>query len=256
MKHFLWLALLLPFLTGCSITLNESNHYTTEDVAGRKVLILAPALDSIVVNNRDDIEDDFNGDKRDPRLVLRNAFCKSLVKNLKQKVEQPGKTIFESDSLIELSLRDTTNLFAKQLLLRNEQRMINFYLPKKEWLIAQGKKPDIVVVITNLVYGRDLSYSGGMGHFMPGTTVSTPHGSFNTGGMYVGGGGSIPYLGGMYTFIIYDYNKDKWISFGQPTVSHTIFLWGLTRGGWENTFEEAADKLLEKSPWEKRSNSY
>ncbi len=251
MKHFLWLVLFLPFLTGCASELvNMSNNYSTKDIGGRKVLILGPALDSIDIKNTDDIRDDFDNKKDDARKVLRGEFYKKVLATLEHDFETQKYEIFESDTSLEIPQRYTTDAFFKQYPIGEDKTMINFYLPTKEWLISKGKTPDIVILISTLTYGRDISAGSSGGYFMPGTTVSTPHGSFNTGGVFVGGGGSISKLNGFFSFIIYDYKKDTWINYGAPQVAASIPFWGLTKGVWEDTFEMAAQKLLGNSAWE------
>lgn len=251
MKNCLWVLCFVPFFAGCLPQVaNMSNNYTDNDVYKRKVLLIAPPIDSVSVANKDDVEDDFSNTKDDARVVLRSAFYNAVAANLHKLESMQNAHIFEDDTLLELSVKDTANLLCLHYTIDKGKIPLMFYLPKKEWLTAHGKTPDIAIVITTLAYGRNVTFSSGAGHYMPGVKVSTPTGSYTTGGMFIGGGGGASSLDGSFSFLIYDYKKDTWINYGIPKVSFGIPIWGLTRGGWNSTFEEATDKLLANSPWE------
>ena len=258
MKPYYLLLLILAFCTGCSSSLLiERNSKAPSDVSGRRVLILAPPENSVTISNPDEITKLFPKDKRPANTILKSYFCQTMYKMVRESNSAQGQNVFSADSLAESYKNNMRDFFIEEIPLGKDTKTTMFFLPTKEWLVKRGKMPDIVVVINSLAYSRGSTLTFNAGHFTPGLTVSTPHGSFTTGGSYVGGSsGSSEDLLTEAQFIMYDYVHDTWITCGKPEFSKTIAIWGLTSLSWRNTFEDVMNSLIVKSPWENTIDSY
>jgi hypothetical protein len=253
LRHiFFTAAVVLLTLAGCSPSLITSNDNAMTDMENRHVLILAPMDNSVFVKNADDVQDDFSKDKREPGVVIRSQICRTIFSMMHAANETQKSNIFSSDSLIGISTYDLNNTFIQEVRIGKDTALTTFYLPTKEWLIKNGKKPDIVAIINSVSYSRGQEFIPSWGHYTPGQTISVPGGTIKTPGMFVGGGGgNSDKLFAEIKFILYDYRNNNWITCGKPVVSKNITIFGLTKGGWEDTFEDIVKTMFEKSPWEK-----
>ena len=250
MKYYLILIAFLVVFAGCSPSLITCNNYDVSDAENRHVLILAPMDNSVYIQNASDVLDDFPNDKREPSVVIRSQICQMSDWVIRHAKKANGNDIFSSDSLIAISTLDMDNTFIREARIGEDTALTTFYLPTKEWLIKKGINPDIVALLNSVSYSRGATCTSGAGYYMPGHTISTPGGSFSTGGMFVGGGGYSNNLFADVKFILYDYKYDNWITCGKPIITTSIIL-ALTKNGWEESFDKIIKAMFEKSPWEK-----
>ena len=247
MKRFLSLAFILLLLVGCSSMSHYKVVYPNQpDVQGRHLLFLPVSEDFIRIENKDDVEDDFSEDKREPELVLRDSLYTTIIKTAPKLLKK--SIVVEKMNPTEIfTLQTKSNLFSFKYKVSEADTAHTFFIPNKDWLIAHGKVPDIIALITDISFGRNSSSSNSPGHISSGSTVSTPGGSFNVGGGVMTGGGSLPSLDARFGFIIYDYKKDTCIVYGSSVAGSKI-AFGMTISNWNSTFREVAEKMFSKTP--------
>ncbi len=238
-------------LVGCQSGSNiiRNEKYNRLRLTGKSVAISPVPLDVITVQNKDDAEDDFETDKRKPEVIVQDSLYQKIVR-------QAGNSLFRNKVHPALpfdkfpALHDSASFFGVSCKMKDDGKdtLVTFFVPKKE--IFGEQAPNAVVIINRIVIGRNLSgRSLSMPTYMPGPTISTPGGSFQGAGMWVGGGGSSEYLGGIVEYIMWSYDENEPISYGVTNVADK-FLFGMTNNVWHNLFRQVGKKLFEDSPFE------
>jgi hypothetical protein len=251
LKRLIYLPILLLLIAGCKTVSLVSVNPEFKTAQGRSLLLMPVPSSAIYISNKDDVADDFSEDKRDPELVLRDSLYLGMISNAEESVV-PGVSIEWMDSTEFSSLRDTSNYLF--LHVKGDQGNITatYFVPRKKWLIAHGAQPDLVLSIKKISFSRNQEYSAG--HFTPGVTVSTPHGSFTTGGAYVSGGGTLS-LGAQFEFMIYDYKNNMWVAYGISEAS-SYFLFAMTRGDWDAIFHSIVREAVSGCPALEKPREY
>jgi hypothetical protein len=214
-----------------------------KNAQGRSLLLMPVPASEIFISNKDDVEDDFREDKRRPELVLRDSLYLGMISNAEDNV-RPGVTVEWMDSTEFISLRNPSNNVFLQFSEDEIDTAHTYFVPKKEWLIAHGQTPDLILSITKINFGRNQNFMPGT--YMPGHTVSTPHGSFTVGGGFIGGG-STSSLDAEFEFIIFDYQNNTWVSHGKGVAS-SHFLFAMTRSDWDNVFRSIVSWAVFECP--------
>lgn len=236
--------LFIGCLPSSTIIMNEK--YKNQNLSDRSMLIMPFSEESITIMNKDDVADDFEGDRREPEEVIKDIVYKTLLEN--SKFSLTGIKIYDKEVKFNCFLfqKDSARYFSIKKSFDNDSITYKFYVPKKEFLTANNINADIVLVINKLTFGRNLTYNAPV--FMPGNTISTPGGSFTTPGHMVGGGSS-EFLAANFDFIIYDYSKNDVITYGSTGVS-TNFIFAMTKSTWETTFYRIDRELFKKTPFQ------
>ncbi|MGE5797316.1 MAG: hypothetical protein ACM339_02990 [Ignavibacteria bacterium] len=233
-------------VTGCggsSIIVNEK--YKDQDYSNRSILIMPFPEEVVTVHNKDDVYDDFEEDRREPEAVIKDFLFKSINENAG--ISLKGIKIYEKevDSNLPIFRKDTLKYFSISKRIGEDSILYKFYVPIREVLNSSSEKPEIVLVINKLTFGRNYQQNAPM--YVPGNTVTTPGGSFTTPGHFTGGGSS-EFLGASVEFIIYDYNEGDVITAGKADVQ-VNFMFAMTRSTWSACFEDIADGIFKDSPF-------
>lgn len=240
---------------GCGGSRIISNNYGIQEAVKKTALIIPPVIDSVFVRNEDDIRDDFGGDLRPVNVVLRSAFSRGIAKTFSKMFPYKSGTIFSIDTVHEIAAN--SSFYLKELKMQHKSKKIPscYTIPTDDWFAENSYKPDYVIAINRIEYGINLDEPmAGAGHFIPGATISVPgHGSFTTPGSFVGGNIARIQLVGLITYIIYDMKRKNFVSYGVQKVSKGYSFY-LSRSDWEDTFEEAVQKMIEGTPWETANN--
>lgn len=229
--------------TGSRIITNSK--FEGKDFTSKSIFIVPFSEEIINVVNKDDVVDDFAIDKRSPNLIIKDSVYKYICNNVKRSLR--GIVLYRAKDTLNicLSQKDTSKYFSVMKKFGHDTNEYFFYVPKREILIAANVNADIVLVMNEISFERNSrNYAG---HFIPGATVSTPGGSFTTPGSFLGGGSS-EFLGANYSFIIYDYNEDDVISYGNSSVA-TSFIFAMTKSTWDTTFDRISDEIFYKTPF-------
>ncbi len=233
--------------SGSNVIRNEK--YNKLRFPGKSVAIAPIPLDGITVQNKDDIEDDFEMDKRKSEVIIQDSLYRKIVR-------QAGSSLFRNKVHPGLpfdtfaTLDDPTSFFGVSRAMKYDGKdtLVTFFVPKKEIFGEQG--PNAVVIINRIAIGRNLSgRSLSMPTYVPGPTISTPGGSFQGAGKWMGGGGSSEYLGGIVEYIMWSYDENEPIAYGATNVADK-FMFGMTNKVWHNFFRQVGKTLFENSTFE------
>ena len=244
------ICLCLLSLAGCqsgqAVVRNEK--YQGAELSSRKILIVPLCLDAITVRNKDDIEDDFEDDKRRPEVIVQDSMYRKMVYHASRyllagkvsRLELPfdlyqNQSNPEDFRLIELRI---PNL--------DKDTLHSFYFPKQERFTKESL--DVVITLNNILIGRNVDRSFSAPTYVSGAPIRTPGGTFSGPGFWMGGGGGSEYLGAVVQFIVWDYQADEPISYGIVEVKESI-LFSLTQNGWNNLFKGIIGSLFETTPF-------
>lgn len=243
----------MAFLIGCgnsSVLVNPSYH--GKDLSNKTLLIM-PIADYIVnVQNKDDVSDDFEEDKREPELIVKELVAKVINNNAQKFLSGINLLKADFDTNMFLSQRDTSVYFSVYKKIGEDSTLYRFFVPRNEALKSKGVSPDIVVVINKLSFGRNIT-SGGS-YYVPGHTVTTPGGTFTTPGHFATNA-STEFLGANLEFIIYDYLENDVIVYGKTSVKTDVFF-AMTKSTWTSTFDKIASELFNRKPFKWTGRRY
>lgn len=246
MKRFILLTFTAVLLVKCGTTTSVmTENYKGKYFEGKKVLVIPLAGDAVTVHNKDDVEDDFENDKRNPEEIVQHCIEQTILLTLNSYLAKTKIMRLDYDSIYFNTCKDAKIFDHIEKRITKDSIRYDFYVPKKEILAEKDMLPDIGIIINKIDFGRNFRQGGG-GHFIPGQTVSTPGGSFTTGGMWTSGGGSES-LDASFTFIVYDYENEQIISYGEESVG-TSFLFGMKRSTWDFVFKAIGRKLVKFLP--------
>ncbi|MBI5474831.1 MAG: hypothetical protein HY961_21025 [Ignavibacteriae bacterium] len=255
-KFYVVLFTLAQFVfVGCQpsssyVTRNEK--YANVKFKDKTVIISPVPLDVITVENKDDVEDDFDTDHRTPEAIVQDSLYRRIVPYVRASLWGAAlstkglafymfQTLHDSAAFIKVSLKTKKD---------EKDTLVDFFVPRKHVFAPQV--PNVVVIINRITVGRDFSgRSVSVPHYVPGPTISTPGGTFSGGGMWMGGGGggASQYLGGVVQFIMWDYDANEPVTYAITDVSETFSL-GMTTKTWQSFFRRVGKTLFENSPFE------
>lgn len=219
-------AVLAAFLfAGCggssNFTLNQ--NYEHEDFSD-KVLLIAPiSNDAVKVLIKDEVTRDFPKDKREPEIILKNMVYESIMKYAGEHLT--GVKIYKAalDSSLFHSQYEKTKYFRLSEPLDNHELLPFNYVPKKEVLSSSNIKPNMILVVNRLQFGRDANTF---------STGANPVKSFKTSA-----------LTAEYEYILYDYDKNEIVAVGGSTVdASTSYTWRHSK--WEGAAENIAGEFF------------
>ena len=249
MRNYFLLLIIFIFLVGCASNYVVINPiYRDKDMTKNTLTILPIPKDGINVMNKKDVVDDFKYETRNPEIVIQDSLYNFICQETENKITNIrfvncdlGFSQIESKEI-------KSKFFTFSERIGKDSIRFDFAVPKIEYLKELGVETDVVVFIDNIVFDRNLT-SGGPGvMYVPGPTISTPGGNFTGAGMWVGGGSSTSYLGAKVKFIIWDYSKNKPISYGETDV-RTSLLFGMNKSTWITNFRSVARNIFKKSPF-------
>ncbi len=230
------------FFVGCrsgSSNIIRNEKYADIKFKGKTVVISPVPLDAITVQNKDDVEDDFDTDHRPPEIIVQDSLYRRVVQRARASLFAPYfknvlpfdmfQTRFDSTAFFKVSLKAKVD---------EKDTLVDFCVPRKHLFASQPT--NLVVVINRITIGRNLSGRAmSAPHYVAGPTISTPGGSFRGGGMWMGGGGggSSQYLGGVMEFIMWDYDANEPVTYGITDVKESFSL-GMTTVTWYNLFHQ------------------
>jgi hypothetical protein len=258
MKKMLSLLVFFPLLFGCMPnSFLKINSDALKDIAGRNVLIIAPSLDSTDYNDPDDVLANFPEYQMKPKRRLLTNFYGSLADYLKIMNRYLGDSAVVIDSLLDVSSAVGSNRIEMKLPLGPDNDSTLFYVPARQWLIDHGKSPDIVAMMNSIVFHRSkpgfsfFGSGGGWGKLyvvLPQGTLSLKQGFME--------GISEDFIACVTYFIIYDYKRDTWISYGVQVAASNVGAPNLTRRAYTMTYRGLLKRIFENTPYEARFDKF
>ncbi len=240
---------------GCSappqIFVNPKYNEDTT-IQSRIINVLFIPSDSIIIKNVDDVEDDFSEDKRSAAAIIQD----SLFRTIKETYEKRLKGVMCKISAIfpdtMISQTDGERFDAvKKYIIGKDTLSLDFPIPKKQRLADSLIEPDIGLVISKILIGRNMREEKSF-YFPPiqpsGHTVSTPGGSFNVPGAPMPTGGfSSSSLDAHVQYIFWDFKNNCEIAYGKKLIT-TYFNFGMTKNTWKKEFDLIAKEIIEAGP--------
>lgn len=222
MKEFILALFTGLFLIGCgSTTVITNPKYENKDLSAKNIFVMPFSEDIINVLNKDDVADDFENDKREPEVVLRDKMYKSIINNLENYLTGIKLYKRHADTLKYLSQKDSTNYFLLEKRI-DKDSLCKCSVPKKEVLVKYDIKPDFVLVLNKISFSRNVERD------MTGYSIES--------------------LNAIVNFIIYDYGNREILTYGNFNISK-YFIYTLTKSTWENVFYNIAKEIFYRKPF-------
>ena len=212
-------------LVSCNITmvrypytLNEK--YKTINLSDRKMLVVFPGDANIIINNKDDVADDFGGVNAKPESRIRKYYFPEFFSTFKSFVS--GDSIFVFDQYRLDIAWDT--LSRNEVTLRNGGDSIGvpYSIPEKSRMQALGIDSAVFIVIEGIEFKRNkfqIEYYWDDRSRKPAN------------------------LEVIVKVLIWDYKNDEPVFYG--TVSEkTEFHFGLQRKHWDESAHDLAKKIV------------
>ena len=199
-------------------TLNEK--YKTVNLSDRKILVVFPGDENIIINNKDDVADDFGGVNAKPESRIRKYYFPEFFSTFKSFVS--GDSIFVFDQFRSDITWDT--LSRNEVTLRNGSDSIGvpYLIPEKSRMQALGLDSTVFVVIEMIEFKRNkfqIEYYWDDRSRKPAN------------------------LEVVAKVLIWDYKNNEQVFYG--TVSEqTEFHFGLQRKHWDESAHDLAKKIV------------
>jgi hypothetical protein len=198
-------------------TLNDA--YKNVNLSGRKIMVIFPDDNRIVINNKDDVYDDFGGINASPESRIRKFYFPELYSTLKSFVS--GDSIFLFDGYGGASW-DT--LKKKEIELRTDADSAprKYAVPEKSSLAEAGLDSSVFVIISCMEFKRNNFY---IEYYWDDKTRRPAN------------------LEADLSLIVWDYKNDAPVFYGTLT-EHTEFHFGLQRKHWDESAHNLAKKII------------
>lgn len=220
MKTYFFFVLIIfgSLFIGCSVrTTVMMEEYEGQKLSGNDLAIIK-VFDAPSITNYDDVTDDLGAGV--PEEVYMNFFKENFIKSFH--LYSPLNEIKFIDNFPK------SNLVEKTLDISEKDKM-RAYLPDENKKI-DSLNTDFILFLYNLSSNRIAAQSG--------TFVN---------GMQQGG--SFGKLYHQISFVLWDNEKNKLVSYGRVDEESTI-VFGMTNGHWESVLDGIALKILRLSPFQ------
>jgi hypothetical protein len=199
-------------------TLNEK--YKSTNLSDRKLQVVFPADDHIIINNRGDVADDYGGLNAKPESRIRKFYFSEVFATLKSLIS--GDSIFIFDQYRPDVVWDT--LCRNEITLRTggDSIAVPYSLPEKSRMLAIGLDSSVVIVFEEIEFKKNkfqIEYYWDDRSRKPANLETTAK------------------------ILIWDYKADAPVFYG--TVSEkTEFHFGLQRKHWDESAHDLAKKII------------
>ncbi len=223
MKRIIFVLIITMFL-GCS----KSSIIIMPEYKGKKIRDVSLAIESfpnsILIDNEDDVTDDLG--EGNPTEIYYNFF----KKNFRYYVRH--NSYFKRVDFVEFQEK---NNFEDVLLEINKKEKIKFKIPTKDFVFGTDSlKHNFILFVKKLKIIRSAG--------QPGIPI------VGANGIMMMTGGSGPSLNKTLTFLLWDNNESKIVTYGKAS-STTGFAFAMTDGTWEHGINDLCKVLLKKSPF-------
>ncbi len=199
-------------------TLNDA--YKNVNLSGRKIIVVFPEDARMVINNKDDVFDDFGGINATPESRIRKFYFPELYSTLKSFVS--GDSIFLFDGCGGGASWDT--LKKKEIELRTDADSApqRYAVPEKSSLRETGLDSAVFVIMRRIKFTRNNFH---IEYYWDDKTRKPAN------------------LQVDLSLIVWDYKNDAPVFYGTLT-EHTEFHFGLQRKHWDESAHTLAKKII------------
>ena len=199
-------------------TFNED--YKSVNLADRKIILVYPSDDRIVVRNKDDVFDDFGGANTKPESRIRKFYFAEFFTTF--------KSLISGDSVLLSNARFTDSTWKalpkKEILLKpnTDSAEMRYEIPEKAALDSLGLDSAVFVVMQRIEFKRNnfhVEYYWDDKSRRPANLEVTMN------------------------LLLWDYKSNTPIFYG-PLTERTEFQFGLQRKHWDESAHALAKKLI------------
>jgi hypothetical protein len=199
-------------------TLNES--YRAVNLSDRKLVVAFPGDDHIIINNKDDITDDFGGVNAKPESRIRKYYFQEFYSTVKSLVS--GDSIFIADQYWPGLQWDTISKNVITLKTGGDSIPVRYLVPEKSRMQIEGLDSAVVIFVENIEFKRNalkIEYYWDDRSRKPAN------------------------LEVKAKVVIWDYRNDVPVFYGILT-EQTVFHFGLQRKHWDESAQDLAKKIV------------
>lgn len=247
MKQIYIIIIIMIILTRC-ITYpfleNKSNVKVDESssnlIMTDRTITFFPFPDSVVtVEDYSDIFKSYDVDSTLAPVLLRDSLYNYLLNDSYRTVTNVKINKENLLNTVDDNFSDTSKYY-KLLKMIHTEDLYTFYIPKEQYLKELNIDPDLILIISNVQTGHDF-------------LITQPMNTMNTGtGVYFGIGTSKQILGLKVEFIIWDYNENKPIKFGE-IVARTDQSYYESGEIWKASYENLIKEIVSRTPFERKA---
>jgi hypothetical protein len=132
-------------------TFNDA--YKGVNLSGRKIIVVFPGDDRIVINNKDDVIDDFGGVNAKPESRIRKFYFPEFYTTFKSFVS--GDSVFSFDSSVSGAAGDTLGKKEIELRMGMDTTPRHYAIPEKSSLQGIGLDSAIFVILNRIEFKRN-----------------------------------------------------------------------------------------------------
>jgi hypothetical protein len=199
-------------------TLNE--NYKAVNLSDRKLIVVFPADRNIIINNRDDVIDDYGGVNAKPESRIRKYYFQEFYSTFKSLVS--GDSIFLFDQYRPGLLWDTLGKNEITLKTGGDSVAVRYSVPEKSRIQAEGFDSTVVIIIEQIEFKRNnlkIEYYWDDRSRKPAN------------------------LEVIAKLLIWDYKNDVPVFYGTLT-EQTVFHFGMQRKHWDESAQYLAKKIV------------
>lgn len=199
-------------------TLNE--NYRTVNLSDRKLIVAFPGDDHIIINNKDDIADDFGGVNAKPESRIRKYYFQEFYSTFKSLVS--GDSIFIVDQYRPGLKWDTLCKNEITLKTGGDSIPVCYSVPEKSRMLTEGLDSDVVIFVERIEFKRNnlkIEYYWDDRSRKPANLEVAAK------------------------VVVWDYRNDVPVFYGTLT-EQTIFHFGLQRKHWDESAHDLAKKIV------------
>jgi len=199
-------------------TLND--HYKTANLSNRKVVVVFPSDNFIIINNKKDVVNDFGGLNAKPEARIRKFYFPEMFTML--------KSFVSNDSIVDFAQFrpgvqwDTLSTNVLTLKTGSDTVPMRYSVPEKAKMQAAGMDSAVVMIIESIEFTRNsfkCEYYWDDKSRVPANLEATAK------------------------ILVWDYATDMPVFYG-PVSTKVEFSFGLTRKHWDESAANLAKKIV------------
>jgi hypothetical protein len=229
MRNIIILIIMLAAATvpiiSCNVSSVKKNYtlcdsYAKVNLSERRIAVVFPSDNSIVINNKKDVIDDLGGINSPPEKRIRKFYFPEFMNSFRSHIS--GDSVFDADSVIEdVSFGD---LDVREVMLRTSSDSMEqpYHIFKKEDIENIDLQDGVLLIMNEVGFKRNKFKSE---YFWDDKTRKSAN------------------LEAYMKIILWDYKADAPVFYGTIT-QHTIFNFNMQRKHWLESARDIAKKIV------------
>ena len=197
-----------------------SANYASANLSDRKILVVMPGDRNILINNKDDVIDDYGGANARPEARIRKYYFPEFFQTFKSLAS--GDSVFLFDALRPDLSWDSLSTGATTLKTGGDSVPVSYAVPPKPRMQAAGLDNAVAVIIETIEFKRNNLY---IEYYWD--EKSRRPANLEVDAMV----------------LIWDYKADAPVFYG-PLSEHIEFHFGLQRKHWDESADALARRII------------